>query len=108
MLTKSITTQCPADHPRDTLARSTRPDQWKAYLDQKAADAPQPYTHWQDLKAKIIQTFKNTNNVSAIAKLCKCSYYTANDIVRKDKAQENRERAYSGASWAPIPFDRGQ
>ena len=67
-------------------------NQWKAYLEQKAAEATPPPTYWSDLKAKIIQTFKSTNNVSATAKLCKCSYFTANDIIRKTKAQENRER----------------
>lgn len=70
-------------------------NQWKAYLEQKAAEAPPPNTYWQDLQAKIIQTFKSTNNVSATAKLCKCSYFTANDIIRKEKSRENRERRQS-------------
>ena len=67
-------------------------NQWKAYLEQKAAEAQPPSTYWIDLKAKIIQTFNSTNNVSATAKLCKCSYYTANDIIRKEKTRQNRER----------------
>jgi hypothetical protein len=66
-------------------------NQWKAYLDQKAAEAPQKSTHWQDLKAKIIQTFRSTNNVSATTKLCKCSYF---------KAQENRERRQAAITEA--------
>jgi hypothetical protein len=66
-------------------------NQWKAYLEQKAAEAQPPSTYWNDLKTKIIQTFKSTNNVSATAKLCKCSYFTANDIIRKEKARQNRE-----------------
>ena len=41
------------------------------------------------------KTFKSTNNVSATAKLCKCSYFTANDIIRKEKSRENRERRQS-------------
>ncbi|MDD5003187.1 MAG: hypothetical protein PHY17_11980 [Acidithiobacillus sp.] len=42
-------------------------NQWKAYLEQKASEAPPPNTYWNDLKAKIIQTFNSTNNVSATA-----------------------------------------
>ncbi|MHB8210068.1 MAG: hypothetical protein ACYDDP_01825 [Acidithiobacillus sp.] len=66
-------------------------NQWKAYLEQKAAETTLPSTYWSDLKTKIIQTFRSTNNVSATAKLCKCSYFTANDIIRKEKARQNRE-----------------
>ena len=66
-------------------------NQWKAYLDKKAAETPPPSTYWQDLQAKIIQTWNDTHNVSATAKLCKCSYCTANDIIRKEKSRQNRE-----------------
>ena len=67
-------------------------NQWKTYLEQKAAEASPPSTYWQDLQTKVIQIWNNTNNVSATAKLCKCSYYTANNIIRKEKAKQNRER----------------
>ena len=75
-------------------------NQWKAYLEQNAAEAPQKSTHWQDLQAKIIQTFKSTNNVSTTAKLCKCSYFTANNIIRKEKSRENRDRRQSAIKEA--------
>lgn len=67
-------------------------NQWKTYLDKMAAETPPPSTHWQDLQAKIIQTYNSTNNVSATAKLCKCSYFTANSIIRKEKSRQNRDR----------------
>ena len=75
-------------------------NQWKSYLEKKAAEAPPPSTYWQDLQEKIIQTFKSTNNVSATAKLCKCSYYTANDIIRKEKSREHRESRQSAIKEA--------
>ncbi len=67
-------------------------NQWKAYLEQKAAETQLPATYWQDLETKIIQTWNDTHNISATAKLCKCSYYTANNIIRKEKARQNRRR----------------
>lgn len=67
-------------------------NQRKAYLDKMAAETPPPSTHWQDLQAKIIQTWNDTHNVSATAKLCKCSYFIANNIIRKEKSRQNRER----------------
>ncbi|MBU2768457.1 hypothetical protein HAP94_20325 [Acidithiobacillus ferrivorans] len=75
-------------------------NQWKAYLEQKTVEAQPPSTYWNDLKTKIIQTFNRTNNVSATAKLCKCSYYTANDIIRKEKSKENRDRRQSAINEA--------
>ena len=67
-------------------------NQWKKYLDQKAAETPPPSTYWQDLQAKIIQTWNATHNVSATAKLCKSTYYIANNIIRKEKTRQNRAR----------------
>ncbi len=75
-------------------------NQWKSYLEKKAAEEPPPSTYWQDLQAKIVQTFQSTNSVSATAKLCKCSYYTANDIIRKEKARQNRESKQSAINEA--------
>ncbi|MHB1580588.1 MAG: hypothetical protein ACYCUJ_04320, partial [Acidithiobacillus sp.] len=75
-------------------------NQWKAYLEQKTAEAPAASTHWEDLQTKNIQTWNDTHNVSATAKLCKCSYYTANDIIRKQKSRQNRDRRQSAIKEA--------
>ena len=66
-------------------------NQWKAYLEKKATEAQPPSTYWDDLQAKIIQNWNDTHNVSATAKLSKCSYYTANNIIRKEKSRQNRD-----------------
>lgn len=63
---------------------------WEDYLKNK--QIPVNLQDWNEQKAKIINTYKAVNNISATAKLCKCSYYIAYDTIRRDKAEQNRRR----------------